>query len=47
MTLFNSLVAKLFVQTAFASDSFMDYLKPPLDISKEGHRIDSLFNLTT
>jgi cytochrome c oxidase subunit 2 len=48
MTLFNLLAAKYLVLSAKASDSYLiDILRPPVDISVEGHRVDHLFNLTT
>lgn len=51
MVLINLLLAKLYVAMAMASTnenmSFLERIKPPLDISKEGYRIDHLFNLTT
>jgi cytochrome c oxidase subunit 2 len=43
-----SLYMKFFVITANASEgSFWESFKPPVDISTNGHLIDSLFNLTT
>jgi len=43
-----SLYLKLFVMTAHADEmSLWDRMKPPLDISTNGHLIDSLFHLTT
>ncbi len=43
-----SLYMKLFVFNAHASEmTLLERIKPPLDISTNGHLIDSLFNLTT
>ena len=43
-----SLYMKLFVMSAHASEmSLWERMKPPVDISTNGHLIDSLFNLTT
>lgn len=43
-----SLYMKLFVMSAKASEmSLWERMKPPVDISTNGHLIDSLFNLTT
>ena len=43
-----TLYMKLFVATAHADEmSFFERIKPPVDISTNGHLIDSLFNLTT
>lgn len=48
MALINLLLAKLYVTYAQASESYLlNVLQPPVDISKDGHRIDYLFNLTT
>lgn len=44
---FNLLLTKLFLMVTNAQASFFDVLKPPVDISTEGHRIDYLFNFTT
>lgn len=48
MALIHLMVAKLYLAYAHASDSsLLNLLHPPVDISKEGHRIDYLINLTT
>lgn len=47
MNLFN-LYTKLIMVSARAEEMrFLDRIKPPVDISTNGHLIDSLFNLTT
>lgn len=48
MGLVNLLCVKLLFSKVFASESnLLDILNPPMAITKDAHRIDSLFNLTT
>jgi cytochrome c oxidase subunit 2 len=47
MAHFNLLLTKLFLMISNSHASLFDVLKPPVDISTEGHRIDYLFNFTT
>jgi len=48
MALFNSFLLKsmFYIQNSKAA-SALDFMKPPVDISIHGHKIDYLFNLTT